>query len=198
LWEFDFGFRDYAPCPGYRYGPSFVSWVDERGHVAWCVPVPEAERQRRFGTAAVDHHRAAPWQRPISPWKLAGARVLLVSSAALFRFDVATGAFVDSVPFQRDDPSFPPYDGATGTFLVADQRCSFSSGPNLVVEACGDRWMVFSPRGVAVAVDRATGDIVETLRLTRAHIQHTTGLRSTARRQGKSFGITVETQLYLQ
>jgi hypothetical protein len=197
--EFDLRERGDARCARQRYVPSYLSFVDGNGHVAWCVSMPPAGRKHELDAAAVKRHRDAPWDAPVNPWRLAGTRVLLVTEPALVFLDVDDGTVLDEVPFAQGSWRFPFFDSASVTFSVAGKACSTRTGPSTVILSCNGRVALFSPAGGALLVDGASGKLVEALYFTESDVRRRQGRPgSVASRRGKSFGLTVETELYLQ
>jgi hypothetical protein len=197
LWDFDFRFFDYAPCPGYRYAPSHLSLVEATGRVAFCVQVPGRDRERRLDSTAVDNHRLAPWNHPVVPWRLLGRNVALVYSDEIVRLDAGGGRLVDQQSLAGDG-ALPPFDSATLTFRVGNTKCMASSGPSVVIQDCADSLLVFWPRGVCAAIDPATGRVLETLRFRQGDVRAVAGRpEHTAKRVGKRFEVEVATRLFL-
>lgn len=197
MWDFDFRYHEYAPCSGYRYAPSQVSYVDRTGRVIWCMPVTPPEREERLTSLVVDNHRLAPWLRPIRLWRVLGARLLVFYDGSVVWLDPKDGKVLQEHAY-APGARLPYYDSALVRFRVRGTRCRTTADYEMVLQNCGGLLLMFSPDGFVLAFDEATGKLVETLTFREEDSKKGPGATTSLSRAGKRFSVSIDTALFLR
>lgn len=197
LWDFDFRYHEYAPCSGYRYAPSHVSYVDRTGRVIWCMPVTTPEREERLTSVVVDNHRLAPWLRPLRPWRALGDRLLVFYEGSVVWLDPKDGKVLQQHAY-APGARLPYYDGARVRFRVRGTRCETRGNYTTVLQDCGGLLLMFSPDGFVLAFDEATGKLVETLTFREEDLKRGPHATTSLSRAGKRFSVLIDTVVFLQ